>query len=60
MIYDCRTLYNGMERQFAMNMEEKMSLNDYIGDVGPLLRRGVTFNPHEAYAAFKETVLPLI
>lgn len=47
-------------KQFAMNMEEKMSLNDYIGDVGPLLRRGVTFNPHEAYAAFKESVLPLI
>ena len=47
-------------KPFAMNMEEKMSLNDYIGDVGPRLRRGVTFNPHEAYAAFKESVLPLI
>ena len=29
-------------------------------DVDPLLRRGVTFNPHEAYSAFKEIVLPHI
>ena len=35
-------------------------LNDYLGDVEPLLRRGVTFNPHEAYSAFKAIVLPLI
>ena len=47
-------------RQFAMNMDEKMALNDYLGDVDPLLRSGVTFNPHEAYAAFKEMVLPLM
>lgn len=47
-------------KQFAMNMDEKMALNDYLGDVAPLLRRGVTFNPHEAYAAFKDAVLPLI
>ena len=31
-----------------------------MGDVDPLLRRGVTFNPHEAYSAFKEIVLPHI
>ena len=47
-------------RQFAMNMDEKMALNDYLGDVAPLLRHGVTFNPHVAYSAFKEPVLPLI
>jgi hypothetical protein len=41
-------------------MDEKMALNDYLGDVAPLLRSGVTFNPHEAYAEFKKTVLPLI
>ena len=47
-------------KQFAVNMEEKMLLNDDLGDVAPLLRRGVTFNPNEAYAAFKENALPLI
>ena len=47
-------------RQFAMNMDEKMALNDYLGDVDPLLRSGVTFNPHEAYAMFKEMVMPLM
>ena len=47
-------------RQFALNMVEKMGQNDYLCDVEPLLRRGVTFNPHEAYASFKEIVLPLI
>ena len=31
-----------------------------MGDVDPLLRRGVAFNPHEAYSAFKEIVLPHI
>ena len=47
-------------QQFAANMDEKMALNDYLGDVEPLLRSGVTFNPQEAYAEFKKTVLPLI
>ena len=47
-------------KQFILNMDEKMGLNDYLGDVEPLLRRGVTFNPHEAYSAFKAIVLPLI
>ena len=47
-------------RQFVQNMDEKMSLNDYLGDIDPLLRHGVTFNPHEAYSSFKEIVLPLI
>ena len=47
-------------KQFILNMDEKMCLNDYLGDVDPLLRRGVTFNPHEAYSAFKEIVLPHI
>ena len=47
-------------KQFLANMDEKMTLNDYLGDVEPLLRSGVTFNPHEAYAEFKKTVLPLI
>lgn len=47
-------------KQFTANMDEKMALNDYLGDVAPLLRSGVTFNPHEAYAEFKKTVLPLI
>ena len=31
-----------------------------MGDVDQLLRRGVAFNPHEAYSAFKEIVLPHI
>ena len=47
-------------KQFILNMDEKMHLNDYLGDVDPLLRRGVAFNPHEAYSAFKEIVLPHI
>ena len=47
-------------KQFILNMDEKMGLNDYLGDVEPLLRRGVAFNPHEAYSAFKAIVLPLI
>ena len=47
-------------KQFILNMDEKMRLNDYLGDVDPLLRRGVVFNPHEAYSAFKEIVLPHI
>ena len=47
-------------KQFALNMDEKMALNDYLGDVAPLLRHGVTFNPHEAYEVFKDVVLPLI
>ena len=37
-----------------------MALNDYLGDVEPLLRSGVSFNPHQAYAEFKKIVLPLI
>ena len=32
----------------------------YLGDVEPLLRSGVTFDPKEAYAEFKKTILPLI
>ena len=47
-------------RQFALNMDAKMALNDYLSDAEPLLRHGVTFNPHEAYSAFNEIVLPLI
>ena len=47
-------------KQFVANMDEKMALNDYLGDVEPLLRSGVTFNPHEAYVEFKKKVLPLI
>ena len=47
-------------KQFEANMDEKMTLNDYLGDVEPLLRGGITFNPHEAYAKFKKMVLPLI
>lgn len=47
-------------KQFILNMDEKMGLNDYLGDVEPLLRRGVMSNPHEAYSAFKEIVLPHI
>ena len=47
-------------KQFLSNMDEKMVLNDYLGDVEPLLRSGVTFNPHEAYEEFKKTVLPLM
>jgi hypothetical protein len=47
-------------KQFAANMDEKMALNDYLGDVEPFLRSGVSFNPHQAYAEFKKNVLPLI
>ena len=47
-------------KQFEANMDEKMTLNDYLGDVEPLLRGGITFDPHEAYAKFKKMVLPLI
>ena len=47
-------------KQFEANMDEKMMLDDYLGDVEPLLRGGITFNPHEAYAKFKKIVLPLI
>ena len=37
-----------------------LQLNDYLGDVEPFLRSGVSFNPHQAYAEFKKNVLPLI
>ena len=47
-------------RQFAANMAEKMMLNDYLGDVEPLLRSGISFDPYKAYAEFKRIVLPLI
>lgn len=47
-------------KQFAANMDEKIQQSDYLGDVEPLLRRGMKYNPLEAYAAFKEVVLPLI
>ena len=41
-------------------MDEKMTLNDYLGDVEPLLRSGVSYDSHEAYAEFKRIILPLI
>ena len=47
-------------KQFAANMDEKMALNDYLGDVEPLLRSGVSYDSHEAYAEFKRIILPLI
>ena len=47
-------------KQFAANMDEKMTLNDYLGDVEPLLRSGVSYDSHEAYAEFKRIILPLI
>ena len=47
-------------KQFAANMDEKMKLNDYLGDVEPLLRSGVTYDSHAAYAEFKRIILPLI
>ena len=47
-------------KQFAANMDEKMMLADYLGDVTPLLRGGVKFDPHEAYEAFKKIIMPLI
>ena len=47
-------------KQFVANIDEKMALNDYLGDVEPLLRSGISFDPYEAYAEFKRIVLPLI
>ena len=46
--------------QFSANMAEKMMLNDYLGDVEPLLRSGVLFDPQRAYAAFTRIILTLI
>ena len=34
--------------------------HDYLGDVEPLLRSGVSYDSHEAYAEFKRIILPLI
>ena len=47
-------------KQFILNMEEKMHMNDFLCDTELLLRKGEDFNPEVAYELVKEQLIDLL
>lgn len=45
------------QKEFLLNMEEKMQDNEFLGDIQLLLRNGGNYNPQEAYELLKTTLL---
>ena len=44
-------------KQFVLNMEEKMSDVDFIGDIQQLIRSDRTFDPHAGYELVRTTLI---
>lgn len=45
------------QKEFLLNMEEKMLDTEFLGDTQLLLRNGEAYNPHEAYMLVKANLL---
>lgn len=48
------------QKEFLLNMEEKMQDHEFLGDTQLLLSNGEAYNPHEAYGLIKEILLQRI
>lgn len=44
-------------KEYAQNIQEKMSDNEFLTDVVPLLHPEVSFNPIEAYPLVHDTLI---
>lgn len=45
------------QKEFLLNMEEKMQDNEFLGDTQLLLRNGEAYNPQEAYELVKKKLI---
>ena len=45
------------QREFLENMDNKMTLPDYLADIDSILRRNVNFNAHTAYSIVKRRLI---
>lgn len=45
------------QRQFVLNMEEKMRDYDFLSDATPMLRPGIAYDPQEAYKTVKTKLI---
>lgn len=48
------------QKEFLLNMEEKMKDNEFLGDTQLLLRNGEAYDPQEAYALVKTKLIEKI
>ena len=48
------------QKEFLLNMEEKMLDTEFLGDTQLLLRNGETYNPQKAYGLVKANLLEKI
>jgi hypothetical protein len=47
-------------KQFLRNMEEKMLDDDFLGDMGLLIRPDETYNPNEAWQMIRSLLIEKI
>jgi predicted nucleotidyltransferase component of viral defense system len=60
LLYCCREHYKFAElkyptnKQFVLNMEDKLSDDEYVNDIFSIIRSNVDYNPHKAWELVKE------
>ncbi|MDR1881960.1 MAG: nucleotidyl transferase AbiEii/AbiGii toxin family protein, partial [Prevotella sp.] len=45
------------QKEFLLNMEQKMTDEEFLGDTNMLLRPNEIYNPHEAYEWVKSRLI---
>jgi predicted nucleotidyltransferase component of viral defense system len=63
LLYCCREHYKFAElkyptdKQFLLNMEEKLSDDEYVNDIFSVIRSDIDYNPHKAWESVKSKMI---